>query len=144
MSENKLPENVQQLLRELFKLLKDTPLSKRAQELRDGTLVTCPVSGKVYEAAEVQRLNNGYFEILNTIHPEMRKDFRDLCPVACIQCREVVAFLSPGTDKDGFTVEKGKIYHIHYCPKCEPEKFKVPDQAVVTELIEKSIFLKHK
>jgi hypothetical protein len=141
---NQLPANVQQLLHELLQILKDTPLSPRAQALRDGDAITCPSSGRVYDAQEVERLNNGYFEILNTIHPDLRKDLKGLAKVACVQCREVVAFLSPGKDKDGFVIEPEKIYHIHYCPRCEPDKFRVEGQAVVTELIEKTIFLKHK
>lgn len=133
-------------IQEFLKVARDLPLSERGQKNSDITIrggeVTCPHSGKLYDAAEIEVLQDQVGSLKNLLHPSLRADVKGMCPVACIKCREIVSWLAPGKDRDGFTLEAGKIYHIHHCPQCEPQAF--AGKEVVTELIEKQLFLKYK
>ena len=139
-----LKPELQALILKFLEVTEYLPLSpaarKRNEDLTLGKAITCPYSGKVYAANEVEVLDNGHFKILNYLHPDLRRDLKGMCPIACIKCRDVVAWKAPGRDEEGFVMEPGKIYHIHYCPKCEPDKFK---GETVTELIEKQLFRKY-
>lgn len=74
---------------------------------------------------------------------ECLKTVKGMCPIFCAGCREVVSYLAPGKDPDGFERERGKIYHIRDCPKCNPDKFDVEDgEAVETILVEKEAHMR--
>lgn len=137
---------LQRALVEFFRVAKHHRLSPSAVEHRrkvlSGELVVCPVSDKLYESSEVEVLQDQIGPVHNLLHPSLRASVRGLIPVVCIRCREVVGWLEPGRDRDGFVLQKGVPVHIHCCPKCEPEKF--AGKEVAAPLIEKQLFLKYR
>lgn len=131
---------------EFMKIARDMPLSKRGAETSDVTIkggeVTCPHSKRLYDAAEIEVLQDQVGSVRNLLHPSLRSNVKGMCPVVCIKCREVVSWLDPAKDNDGFVLDPKKLYHIHHCPQCEPKAFS--GKEVVTELIEKQLFLKYR
>ena len=129
-----------------LQIARDLPLSQRGKNTTDLTMqggeVTCPHSKKLYDASEIEILHDQIGPVRNLLHPSLRSDMQGMCPVVCIKCREVVAWIKPGRDSDGFVTEPDKLYHIHHCPQCEPEAF--IGKEVATELIEKQLFLQYK
>jgi len=144
---DQLTPAAQQAILEFYRTARDLPRSEKAVEyirkIECGEIIECPVTGRLYESSRVERLQDQIGEVLNLLHPDERKHARGLVPVACIKCRQVVSWLKPGRDRDGFqTRADGSILHIYCCPGCEPEKFH--GREVETPLIEKQLFIKHR
>lgn len=135
------------MIRRFLEIADNIPKSKYAikyeRDILEGNLVSCPVTGVFYEAREVRNFRNrAGILIRDFTHPRERAQFRGMCPIACLRCSMVIAWLSPGRDPDGFRVQPGEVYHIHCCPKCEPEKF--DGRTVETPLIEKQLYMKYR
>lgn len=142
-----LPPEIEKVILKFLEVAKNYPLSKRGEQIAatavdSASTATCPHSGEQYPASEIEILQDQIGPIKNLLHPKFRKDVAGMCPVVCIRCREVVSWLAPGKDEEGFQREKGKLYHIQHCPKCDPEAFE--GKEVATELIEKQLWRKYK
>jgi hypothetical protein len=141
-----LTPEVQAALIEFYKVAQNYPLSKAAQEhrrkIQSGELIECPRSKVLYDSKEVETIQDQIGPVINRLHPKLRSEVKGMIPVVCIQCREVVSWVPPGKDKDGFETKAGDIVHIYCCPACEPEKF--IGKEVETPFIEKQLFLKYR
>lgn len=144
---DRLAPDTEALILRFLEIADKTPRSPAAlkyeRDILEGNLVACPITGIYYNAREVRNFRNRAGVLIRDFtHPGERAQFRGMCPIACIKCRAVVAWTSPGKDRDGFKTVRGEIYHIHCCPKCEPEKF--GKRTVETPLIEKQLYLKYR
>jgi len=142
-----LPPAVEKLILKFLEVAKNLPLSDRGKDLAEKSVdaeasVRCPQCDEEYSATEIEILQDQIGPVKNLLHPKLRKTVKGMCPIVCIQCREVVSWLAPGKDDDGFVREKGKLYHIKFCPQCEPEQF--DGKEVVTELVEKQLWRQYK
>lgn len=120
-------------------LLKNLPPIKTEKDrLNEDGLIKCACDKKYISCSEARMFNTGYTVIADTHCHDCLKDYKGLCPIVCIACKKIVAWLAPGKDGDGFTRLKGRSYHIQKCPDCIPEDF--TDKDAVTVLIEKQIY----
>jgi hypothetical protein len=125
------------------KLLSQLPPPKTAAQWDlEQNQMDCACGKKKIQLDEVRMFDTGYVKVCDNHCHDCLKDYKGLCPIVCIQCKKICAWLSPGQDKDGFKRVAGKAYHIDRCPECNPEHFKDRDQ--VTIIIEKQIYRQRK
>jgi hypothetical protein len=60
--------------------------------------------------------------------------YKETAKIVCCDCKIVIGWLDPHTDKDKFVFEKNGSYHIRNCPGCVPALEKA-------DIIEKIIYL---
>jgi RNase P subunit RPR2 len=103
------------------------PVAKKSFEenLSDSGLILCRMTGKAFPVTDLTVINTGPIKCVNRISKEALASIpKDFCPIACVGCKEIIAWISPGTNNRGFTLKPRKAYHVLDCPDCNPEKFK--------------------
>lgn len=104
-------------------------------------LIRCSCGKKMLEPDEHKVLTTSFTKGVDRTCRECKKMLNDMCPILCCGCREIVAYLPPGIDEDGFVKLKNTIYHVRDCPSCNPTKYNNKNAYCI--LAEKAIFLKH-
>lgn len=83
-------------------------------------------------------------EAANTCCLECRHELEGQCPVVCMKCRQLIAYMKPGREANGFTRVKGKVYHAFRCPFCDEEMMqRAIDGKPEVQLVEKMIYMKN-
>jgi len=100
----------------------------------------CSCGKKRIGPEEIQTLVTPFSRACDRTCDDCKKLVKGLCPIVCVGCKEVIAYLQPGKDEDGFIRERGKTYHVKDCPQCNPSRFsKTKDGSSI--LAEKAVFL---
>jgi hypothetical protein len=104
----------------------------------------CACGQKAIDFGEVTKFKTGICDVINRTCLDCKKDLRqaEMCPIVCVGCKEVIAYLAPGDDGDGFIRQKGHVYHVEDCPNCNPERFE--GKTAGSTLLEKKVFLQQK
>lgn len=113
------PKQSEALYRMLQVMSQDRPSSK---ELITDPQETC-LCGKKVPITSLEDLNTGVILTISNVCKDCRsgkKLDRETARIICVRCKRVVARISPGKDKTGFSFEKNKSYHLTKCAFCEP------------------------
>ena len=79
------------------------------------------VCGKFRTIAGCRVAFSGYVNYVVALCDDCGKDLHDYARVVCPRCHMMVLLLKPGTDRNGFEVKKGAVYHVDRCRWCAPE-----------------------
>lgn len=118
----------------------------RARQDRHGVLaipknLECPCCGKFHpiDRMPVIRTTGVVDNVVDCLcRPCWAKhavEFRKLCRIVCVGCREVVAVLEPGKEKTGFVWKAGSCLHVAECPVCTPKRGKLRSSQIVEKLV---------
>lgn len=118
-----------QLLEEVKKYRKDVTED-------DFKYVRC-VCGKKLPVETLGTIWTGHVRVIKNLCEDCLQNARSAALIVCNGCKSVEGFVTPQTDKDGFKIEKGKIYHQMACPNCRPNLLK-------TTFVEKAVFDFHR
>jgi len=102
--------------------------------------VRCACKKKIMPISDIRPVKSKFLDGTDSTCKECLKLIQGMCPVMCASCREVVAYLEPGKDPDGFKRLADEVYHIEDCAQCNPDKFE--GKEVETILVEKKAYMR--
>jgi hypothetical protein len=127
-----------------IKMIASLPAAKAGSvvdTMSNGGKLTCICDKKkLLDITDVETVCTPYVKGIDRTCVECRKDVKGLCKVLCAGCKEVIAFVAPGKDEDGFVRVPGAVYHVVDCPTCNPDRFSKKE--VVTIFAEKASYMK--
>ncbi len=90
----------------------------------DGKIRMLCACEKVVNVLEMPRKHSGVVPYIDNVCPGCPERAKGLATVVCVSCHKVAGRMPPFTDKHGFRVEAGRVYHIQRCPGCHPGDFR--------------------
>lgn len=126
---------------EFLSSLPKKELAHPADHIYESGYLKCFCNKKQLKYGEHEHIQTPYVRGLSRVCDECKKEVKGMCPVMCVGCREIIAFLPPDKDDDGFERKPNYTYHVKHCPQCAPEKHKNRESCCI--LAEKAVFLKN-
>jgi len=135
------PNNKQALgdaIQEMIKIPKKIFTDGETFDRETGKL-RCACGKKLLDASETRITITPYIRGYDRLCTDCIPLVKGMCGVMCMGCREIISYIAPGKDEDGFVREPNKIYHVKDCPQCNSERFK--NKSAFSILAEKAVFL---
>jgi hypothetical protein len=113
-------------------------IKKYRKNVTQDDLATIPcVCGKKLPVQTLKTLWTGHTRVIKNLCQDCEHNSKLGSIVVCNGCKSIEGFLTPQIDKEGFVIEKNKVYHQMACPNCRPNLLK-------TTFVEKAVFDFHK
>jgi len=111
----------------LVKLLRSMgPVDKKYRnpdpktKIVDDSVYTKCACDKRVATLSLPRSHSGVVSYIDNICKGCEHLTKGLATIVCVSCHKVAGRLKPFTDKHGFKVVAGEVYHIQVCPVCRP------------------------
>lgn len=132
-----LPPEAQTTFR-LLRKLPPTEYMKEVKRIIEVGAMPCAFCMRMCAITEFPLYNSGVIKtVLIPLCNRCRPTFKDCARMVCFNCKLVVGWVDPHTDKDKFIFKSAASYHIQACPSCVPGLEK-------SDIVEKVIYLEEK